>query len=72
MEDKKLSFWLIALMTLLTAAPSEGCSEDERKMLNEANRAYKRAFLRKECLHTLLVHFADYFQTPVKNFYDSA
>jgi hypothetical protein len=64
-QDQKLSFWLIALMAMLTNSPSDQCVPEEREILLNANRAYKKAFLRTKCLNTLIDHLADCFTTQV-------
>lgn len=64
-QDQKLSFWLVALMAMLTTAPGEQCLPEQREELLNANRAYKKAFLRSKCLNTLIDHLADCFTTPV-------
>lgn len=45
-EDKILSFWLLALMASLTAKPSDNLSEIEKDTLNQALREYKKTFMK--------------------------
>lgn len=61
-EDKKLSFWVIVLISMLTNAPGEMAAQDDKDALNKANREYKKSFLRKEVLHTLIIHLSDVFK----------
>jgi hypothetical protein len=45
-DDKKLSFWLIALLALMTHKPSEELLEEEKSKLYKALREYKSAFVK--------------------------
>ena len=65
-EDKKLSFWIIALLALITNKPSEELVDDDKYKLNKAARDYKRSFVKHECLTILTMHIADYFKTDKK------
>ena len=66
MDDKKLSFWIIALLALITSKPIDDIIEDDRQKLNKAGRDYKRSFVKHECLTILTMHIADYFKTETK------
>jgi len=44
-DDKKLSFWIIALLALLTAKPIDDLNPDEHKIINDSLRAYKQSFI---------------------------
>lgn len=66
-DDKKLEFWLIVLMALLTSAPSEELDINEKKKLYTSLRKYKKAMLRRETLNTLTLHIAEYFKTEPEN-----
>lgn len=65
-EDKKLSFWIIALLALITSKPSDELIDDDKQKLGKALREYKRSFVKHECLTILTIHIADYFRTEVK------
>ena len=65
-DDKKLSFWIIALLALITSKPIDDIIEDDRQKLNKAGRDYKRSFVKHECLTILTMHIADYFKTETK------
>jgi hypothetical protein len=45
-EDKKLSFWIIALLALLTAKPSDDLTPDEKEKLMNCLREYKNSFVK--------------------------
>lgn len=45
-EDKKLSFWIIALLALITSKPSEELMSEEKEKLDKALREYKRSFVK--------------------------
>jgi hypothetical protein len=63
-EDKKLSFWLIALLALLTAKPSDDLLPEEKEKLHNSLREYKNSFVKHECFQILMVHIADFYKTP--------
>jgi hypothetical protein len=63
-EDKKLSFWLVALLALLTAKPSDDLLPEEKDKLWASCREYKKSFIKKECFQILMVHISDYYHLP--------
>jgi hypothetical protein len=63
-EDKKLSFWIIALLHLLTQKDSDELLPDEKEKLQNSLREYKNSFVKHECFQILMVHIADFYKTP--------
>jgi hypothetical protein len=63
-DDKKLSFWIIALLALLTAKPSDDLNADEKATINRSLREYKQSFIDRECFEILIVHMADFYKIP--------
>lgn len=63
-EDKKLSFWLLALLSYLTAKPCENLLEEDKEKLNGALREYKKSFMKNEGITYLILHISDYVKTP--------
>lgn len=62
-EDKKLSFWIIALLQLLTEKPNEDLTAEEKEKINENLCEYKNSFVKHECFQILMVHIADFYKT---------
>lgn len=58
-EDKKLSFWLLALFSYLTNRPSDDLLESEKISLNNALKEYKKTFMRNEGITYLILHISD-------------
>jgi hypothetical protein len=44
-DDKKLSFWIIALLALLTAKPIDDLNPEETATIYKSLRAYKQSFI---------------------------
>lgn len=65
-EDKKLSFWLLALLSYLTSKPSDGLLESDKDILNNALQEYKKSFMKNEGITYLILHISDYVKTPVE------
>ena len=47
---------------MLTLPPSDNSEAKDKEIILKANRDYKKSFLRRECLNTLVVHLSDYFR----------
>ena len=45
-EDKKLSFWLLALLSYITTKPSDNLLESDKDKLNSALYEYKKSFMK--------------------------
>ncbi len=63
-DDKKLSFWIIALLALMTAKPSDELNPEEQAKLTQSLLAYKQSFIDRQCFQILIVHMADFYRTP--------
>lgn len=61
-EDKKLSFWVIVLMALLTNPPHEDLNPFQKDKLNKSLLEYKLSFTKSEALTYLMIHIADFFK----------
>jgi hypothetical protein len=66
-EDKKLSFWLLALMSYLTMHPHDNLSPADHDTLARALREYKKTFMKNEGITYLILHISDYVKTPLEN-----
>ena len=61
-DDKKLSFFVLYLMRLLTNPPPEDTDPETKETLNKKMLEYKLAIIKSEVLTTLMIHIADVFK----------
>jgi hypothetical protein len=61
-QDKKLSFWIIVLLVLLTNPLDPDVPEDQKTTLETSLEQYKLSFVKSECLTILVIHIADFFK----------
>lgn len=61
-QDQRLSFWLIILLSSLTEKVHEDVPIAQAEKLSESLLAIKEAFIRNECFTIIMLHIADFLK----------
>lgn len=61
--DRKISFWVMVLLSLMTSPPSDNLTLEDTETIKKANIEYKKSLLRREVWNTLLIHMTQIFES---------